>query len=1044
LRKLIQFSLNNKFAVWLLTIIITVAGLYSGFNMKMETIPNINTPLVSVTTVYPGATPEEVSEKVSEPIENKVESLSGVNVVSSSSFENASNVQIEYNFSKNMDEAEDEVRETLQSLSLPDEVQDPNVSRLSFNAFPVMSLSVSEDESSLTELTQRVEEDVLPAIEGVEGVSSVSIAGQEVEEISFSFKEDKMKELGLDEETVKNLIKGSSVNIPLGLYNFEDNQKAVVVDGNVSSLEDLKELEIPAMPQQGQSGDQAPSSAGAPQDPSVPQAGGGQPKIPTVQLQEIADIELVGEAESISRTNGKESIGIQVTKSADANTVDVVNGVKDEIASLEDENNEMSIVTIFDQGEPIEESVSTMLNKAIIGAIFAVLIILLFLRNIRSTLISVISIPLSLLIALLVLNQLDITLNIMTLGAMTVAIGRVVDDSIVVIENIYRRMAIKGEQLKGKELITEATKEMFLPIMSSTIVTIAVFLPLGLVQGPVGELFLPFALTIVFALLASLLVAITIVPAMAHSLFKKGLVKKGKEPEHKEEGNGRLAHQYKKILNWTLNHKLITFGASILVLVGSLFLAPIVGVSFLPSDQEKMIVATYNPEPGETTENINNLALEAEDYFLDKEDVDTIQYSVGGENPMNPGASNQVLFFVSYDEETEGFEDERKLVLEDLKQLSEKGEWGYQDISASGGSNQITLVVNEENMGDLGPVVEDVTAVLEKEDDLSNISSSISESYDQFTIVANAEKLSEFGLTAGQIGMELRNTGEAPVLTTVEKDGEALNVVLQVNEKTFEDKSDLEETTIQSPLGIEVPLSEVTTIEEGQSSNTITRRDGKVYANVTAEVLDDNIGQVSADVQEAIDEMDLPDSSEVTLGGVTQDINESFTQLGLAMLAAIAIVYLVLVITFGGGLAPLAILFSLPFTVIGGLVGLLIAGETISISSLIGMLMLIGIVVTNAIVLIDRVIHKEKEGFTTREALIEAAGTRLRPILMTALATIGALAPLAFGLEGGALISKGLGVTVIGGLTSSTLLTLIIVPVVYEFFMKFRKKPKSE
>ncbi|WP_273834488.1 efflux RND transporter permease subunit [Guptibacillus sedimenti] len=1052
MRKLIQFSLNNKFAVWLLTIIITVAGLYSGFNMKMETIPNINTPLVSVTTVYPGATPEEVSKKVSEPIENKVESLSGVNVVSSSSFENASNVQIEYNFSKNMDEAEDEVRETLQSLSLPDEVQDPNVSRLSFNAFPVMSLSVSEDDRSLTELTQRVEEDVLPAIEGVEGVSSVSIAGQEVEEISFSFKEDKMKELGLDEETVKNLIKGSSVNIPLGLYNFEDNQKAVVVDGNVSSLEDLKELEIPAMPQQSQAA-QAPSAganqappADATQAPSASQAGAseGQPKIPTVQLQEIADIELVGEAESISRTNGKESIGIQVTKSADANTVDVVNGVKDEIASLEDENNEMSIVTIFDQGEPIEESVSTMLNKAIIGAIFAVLIILLFLRNIRSTLISVISIPLSLLIALLVLNQLDITLNIMTLGAMTVAIGRVVDDSIVVIENIYRRMAIKGEQLKGKELITEATKEMFLPIMSSTIVTIAVFLPLGLVQGPVGELFLPFALTIVFALLASLLVAITIVPAMAHSLFKKGLVKKGKEPEHKEEGNGRLAHQYKKILNWTLNHKLITFGASILVLVGSLFLAPIVGVSFLPSDQEKMIVATYNPEPGETTENINNLALDAEDYFLDKEDVDTIQYSVGGENPMNPGASNQVLFFVSYDEETEGFEDERKLVLEDLKQLSEKGEWGYQDISASGGSNQITLVVNEENMSDLGPVVEDVTAVLEKEDNLSNISSSISESYDQFTIVANAEKLSEFGLTAGQIGMELRNTGEAPVLTTVEKDGEALNVVLQVNEKTFEDKSDLEETTIQSPLGIEVPLSEVTTIEEGQSSNTITRRDGKVYANVTAEVLDDNIGQVSADVQEAIDEMDLPDSSEVTLGGVTQDINESFTQLGLAMLAAIAIVYLVLVITFGGGLAPLAILFSLPFTVIGGLVGLLIAGETISISSLIGMLMLIGIVVTNAIVLIDRVIHKEKEGFTTREALIEAAGTRLRPILMTALATIGALAPLAFGLEGGALISKGLGVTVIGGLTSSTLLTLIIVPVVYEFFMKFRRKPKSE
>ncbi len=1054
LRKLIQFSLNNKFAVWLLTIIITAAGLYSGFNMKMETIPNINTPLVSVTTVYPGATPEEVSDKVSEPIENKVESLPGVKVVSSSSFENASNVQIEYNFSKNMDEAEDEVRETIQSLSLPEETQDPDVSRLSFNAFPVMSLSVSEKDRSLTELTQRVEDDVLPAVEGVEGVSSVSIAGQEVEEVSFSFKDEKMEEYGLDEETVKNLIKGSAVNIPLGLYNFDDNQKAVVVDGNVSSLEDLKELEIPVIPsQQGQgaqagSAPQAPSSTDGAQAPSASAEGASeaqaQPKVPTVQLQDIADIELVGEAESISRTNGQESIGIQVTKSADANTVDVVNGVKDKIASLEDSNSDISIVTIFDQGEPIEESVSTMLNKAIIGAIFAVLIILLFLRNIRSTLISVISIPLSLLIALLVLNQLEITLNIMTLGAMTVAIGRVVDDSIVVIENIYRRMAIEGEELRGKELITEATKEMFLPIMSSTIVTIAVFLPLGLVQGPVGELFLPFALTIVFALLASLLVAITIVPAMAHSLFKKGLVKKSGKPSHKEEGNSRLANGYKKMLNWVLNHKLITFGASVLILVGSLFLAPIVGVSFLPSDQEKMIVATYNPEPGETTENINDLALEAEDYFLDKEDVDTIQFSVGGENPMNPGASNQVLFFVSYDEEAEGFEEERKNVLEDLKQMSEKGEWGYQDISASGGSNQITLVVNGETMDDLGPVVEDVTAVLEKEKDLTNISSSISESYDQFTIVANQEKLSELGLSAGQIGMELRNTGEAPVLTTIQKDGEEINVVLEVNEKTYKDQEDLEGTTITSPLGVDVPLSEISTIEEGESSNTITRRDGKVYANVTAEVLDDNVGQVSADVKEAIDNMDLPDSSEVSLGGVTQDINESFTQLGLAMLAAIAIVYLVLVITFGGGLAPLAILFSLPFTVIGGLVGLLIAGETISISSLIGMLMLIGIVVTNAIVLIDRVIHKEKEGYTTREALLEAGGTRLRPILMTALATIGALAPLAFGLEGGALISKGLGVTVIGGLTSSTLLTLIIVPVVYEFFMKFRRKPKSE
>ncbi|MCC5803721.1 efflux RND transporter permease subunit [Rossellomorea vietnamensis] len=1037
MNSIINFVLKNKFAVWLMTIIVIIAGLYSGFNMKLETLPNINTPIVSVTTVYPGATPEDVADKVSEPIEKRLKNLDGVNVVSSTSYQNASAVQIEYKFSKDMDKAKTEVEEALSDLPFPDGVNEPEVSRLNFNAFPVIALSVANEGQSLAQLTSTVEDTIVPELEGVDGVASVQASGQQVQEARLVFDEEKLAKYGLTEETVQNMIKGSDVTAPLGLYTFKDSQKSVVVDGNITTIEDLKEMKIPVTPSTGGAsaqGQQQPSAQG--QTPQAPPAGAASSgmKIPTIQLSDIADIELVGKAESISRTNGKESIGLQVVKTADANTVDVVNAVKDKIKTFEEDIDGVEIISTFDQGEPIEESVSTMLNKALFGAVFAVIIILLFLRDIKSTLISVVSIPLSLLIAILLLKQMDITLNIMTLGAMTVAIGRVIDDSIVVVENIYRRMSLKGELLKGKDLIREATKEMFVPIASSTIVTIAVFLPLGLVQGMIGELFLPFALTIVFALLASLLVAVTIVPMLAHSMFKKGVGKKHIEKK------SRLANWYRGVLNWTLNHKIITSILAIAMLVGSLFLVPLIGVSFLPSDEEKMIMATYKPEPGQTEEDVQKIAQDAEGYFQDRKGAETIQYSVGGENPMSPGSNNNAIFYVQYKDDTENFSEEKEKVIKDLQQATDKGEWASQDFSASAGSNEIVVYVYGETLKDIEPVVNDIQDMMEDKKDFKKVGSSISESYDEYSFIADQEKLSELGLSAGQIAMELGQTRQRPVLTTIEKDGEEVNVYLDVEKEKYESINDLTDKTIQSPLGVEVPIKDVVEVQEGKTSDTVSRRDGKVFAQVSGELKTDDVSKASQDIQKEIDEMDVPSGIDVNMGGVTEDIKESFTQLGLAMLAAIAIVYLILVITFGGGLAPFAILFSLPFTIIGALVALLIAGETISISSMIGALMLIGIVVTNAIVLVDRVIHKENEGLSTREALLEAGSTRLRPILMTAIATIGALFPLALGLEGSGLISKGLGVTVIGGLTSSTLLTLVIVPIVYEILMKIKGK----
>ena len=1069
LKKIINFSLNNKFAIWILTIMVVVAGLYSGLNMKQETMPDITFPNVSVMTTYPGAAPDEIVDEVTEPIEQRLQNLEGVELVTSSSLANASSVQLEFNFDKDMDKATDEVKEALSDLSLPDGAKDPEVSRLSMNALPVMALSISDGEHSLEELTKSVDEDVVPVLEGIEGVSDVQVTGQQMKKVNIDFDEDKLKEYGLTQDTIEQVVQGSDISFPLGLTTFDKEVKNLVIDGNITSIDDLKKLEIPVTPSPsgdaGQEGmpEQGGEEQGMPDQEGMPEQGGkeqGMPgqgdampdqaeaqqqmpaEMPTVQLKELADIEIVGEAESVSRTNGEDSIGIQIVKTADANTVDVVNGVKDEAKKFEDELG-LTVTSTFDQGEPIEESVNTMLSKALFGILFAVVIILLFLRSIKTTLISIISIPLSLLMAIFLLHQMDITLNILTLGALTVAIGRVIDDSIVVMENIYRRMALPEEKLHGKDLVREATRQMFVPIFSSTIVTIAVFLPLGLVHGQVGELFLPFALAVVFALAASLLVAVTIVPMLAHSLYKKKLNSKTVEEksEHAEKPN-KSARFYKRILNWTLDHKLITFGGSVIVLVLSLFLLPVIGVSFLPEEEQKMVMATYSPEPGETREEAEEVASDAEKFLSDREGVTTYQYSLGGGSPMDAmmgmGGSNSALFFIEYDKDFENFSEEPSKVIEALNKDTDIGEWKSMDFASMGSG--LELYVYGNNVKDIESATDQILPIMKDNKDLEKAESSMSEAYDQYTLVANQKELSEYGLTAAQVGMHLSDGEEAPVLTTVKHDGEDINVYIEVEEKEYKNIDDLTDIEIQTPLGTTVKVGDVMDVKEGKSPDTIDRRDGKMYASLTADIKTNDAGAVSTEIEDKISELDLPSGVKVEFGGVTEEINDSFTQLGLAMLAAIAIVYFVLVITFGGALAPFAILFSLPFAVIGSLIALWIANEPLSVSAMIGALMLIGIVVTNAIVLIDRVIHQEKEGLSTREALLEAGSTRLRPILMTALATIGALIPLAIGMEGGGLISKGLGVTVIGGLISSTLLTLVIVPIVYEVLAKFRKK----
>ncbi|MCA1318655.1 efflux RND transporter permease subunit [Bacillus tianshenii] len=1024
MKGLVNFVLRNKLAVWLLTIIITVSGIYSGTKMKMETIPDISIPFLMVMDVYPGATPEKVMKDVSMPMEQAVENLENVKSVYSNSYSNVASLQVEYEYGIDMDEAKRQLESALDSVTLPEGAQKPTVTAISMNMMPVVALSVSSETEDIVELSSTVEEVLLPKIEKIEGVASATITGQHIEEVELSYDQEKMAELGLKEEDVKKMIQASDMAVSLGLYEFKEGEEAVAIDGKFMTADELKEMLIPV----------TPSDAN---------------QVPFVKLGDIASIEVIGKVQSVSRTNGADAIAIQIVKGQQANTVDVVNDVKELIEEEQDRIDGLVVDVTLDQGEPIEKSVATMVEKALFGGLIAVLIILLFLRDIKSTIISIVSIPVSIFMALLLLNWMDITLNIMTLGAITVAIGRVIDDSIVVVENIYRRLHLKEEKLSGRALVREATIEMFKPILSSTLVTVAVFAPLIFVGGMVGELFMPFALTMTFALGASLFVAITIVPALSHFLFKKKLYSEKTESNHHKEA-GKLAKWYKGILSWTLNHKIITSIISVLLLVGSLALTPIIGFSFMGSEEDKVMYLTYTPEAGELMEDTLANVEVVEKELMKRKDIDIVQLSVAESgDPMSAmmgGGSDGVMMYLIFDKEMENFPEAREDVEEYVFNIGQSGEWKSQNFAAPGGmaSNELSYTFYSEDLEKLNDAVKMVEGVLAENDGLEDVSSSAENAYVEHTFNIAQDELLQYGLTTGQLVMMLSPKQEE-VLTTVESDGESIEVIVkQEDTERPESIEDILATPIPTAMGTVLPLSELVTVEEGTTMNTLSRSKGEYHASVSGTIVGDDISKATTEVDEALEDLDLPKGVTMEVAGVTADMNETFTQLGLAMLAAIAIVYFILVVTFGEGVAPFAILFSLPFAVIGAFVGLLIGGETISVPVMMGLLMLIGIVVTNAIVLVDRIIHMERDGMTMREAILEAGATRLRPILMTAIATIGALIPLAIGSGGGGLISKGLGITVIGGLTSSTLLTLIIVPIVYEVLSKIFKKNRKE
>jgi hydrophobic/amphiphilic exporter-1 (mainly G- bacteria), HAE1 family len=1007
---LIKFSLKNVAAIFIITFLLITGGLYSFSNLKMDMLPDIEDPVLTVEAIYPGASPDDVNENVTSKLEEQFSAIQGIKKIESASYESIALLTLNFPTDTDLDKMEQQVGKAIENARLTENVK-TEIKRFSLSMIPIYDISVFANEG--TDLNEYMETDVVPALKKIEGIQNVAVAGQKEHLVQISVDQEKALQAGLTLGSIQNQINQKYFSFPAGQVNSGDLQIPVRVEEKLETIDLLENLQL------SQEGINPQGNATA------------------IFLKDIAKVEEVTTQSEMTRYNLKDALSLVITKKQEANTVEVADKVIEEL-NKHDKN--LNYYISFDSAAAVKDSVSTLVREGLLGAVFASLAVLLFLRNIRATFIAIISIPLSLLFASIFLYQLDISLNMMTLGGMAVAVGRVVDDSIVVIENIFRRARKSGEQKLSNELIIDSTKEIIKAIVSSTLTTIVVFLPLGFVEGDTGGFFLPFALTVTFALIASLLVSVTLVPILAKYSFSK---------VPKEEKEGFLQRVYAKLIERSLNHKLVAIGISLMLLAGSIMLVPGLGFTFMPNEEQKTLTATIELPAATTMEKTNEVSFEMEKLFHDKKEIKDITAAIGSRDMFSGlKTENKASYFLTLEKDVEVetlLSELRKDMTLVMEKEAENGIFNVQEFSAAGPptNNGITIDLYSTNLEDLQKSAKEVEEYMKNNEDLKDVKNNFTDKQKQYLIEIDSQKASEYGIAGMQV------LGMISDQTTPIKIGDlTLNNDLKTVQLSYEKsmtEKDLETLKVFSQKG-PITLTEIAEIKEIDSFTSIQKLDGKIFARISAQVKGNDISAVTTEVTEGVKtDIDLPEGVSFESGGGSEETAAEFQQMGIAMIAAIGLVYIIMLVTFGKARIPVIILSSLAFVPIGSFAALFIAGEPLSMSVMIGFLMLIGIVVTNAIVLTDRITRNREKGLTIRESLLEAGKTRLRPILMTAMATIAALLPLAFTTSSGTFISKGLALTVIGGLTSSTLLTLVLIPIFYElFFFRQSKKERSQ
>jgi hydrophobic/amphiphilic exporter-1 (mainly G- bacteria), HAE1 family len=1065
--RLTLFSVRNRALIALATLFAVLAGLWSTSALPRELFPSLQFPVLAVTTPVPGSSSSVVEEQVTEPIEVVAQGLNGVVEVTSTSTDGFSSVVVELDYGTDLGSAQTDLQRAVlaQSPNLPDGAE-PQIFAGNLDDFPIIQLAATAGEGvDPQELVDRLERLVVPEIEDIEGVRAVTLSGVADRVVTVDLDEEEAAGAGASVPAVAQLLQANGVVVPGGTVLDGDAELPVQVGSRLTSVEQIEALPLltpqvmgmqQAATQQRAAADEAQVAAddaaqAAAADPTDPQLAAGAAAAAAAAEQAQAALEQAGEVEvptlgdvarvtlesreatAYTRTNGEPSVGLAITKTPDGNAVEISH----DLADLQEEFGTAlgggELATIYDGAPFIEKSIEDLATEGLLGLGFAILVVLVFLLSVRLTLVTAVSIPLSLLIALIGLQALGYSLNILTLGALTIAVGRVVDDSIVVIENIKRHIA-RGDD--RRTAVVEATREVAGAITSATVATVAVFLPLGFVGGQVGELFRPFAVTVALAMLASLLVALTIIPVLGYWFL--GSAHAGRHEEDTPDARDtpdRLQRGYLPVLRAAVGHPWITLLLAGLVLGATGYAATLLKTDFIGSAGENTLQATLTMPTGTRLADTDEQAQEVEEWLAGRDEVAAYQVvagSPGGIEAVFLGSgANTATFAMTLEDGVDGEAFGEELTAHVEEQLDE----GATIVANAGqqmGSTDLEVVVQAQDEEDLRAASESVTGLLQ-EVGATDVTNDLTDTVPALQVGVDRAAAAEAGLTEAQVGQLVQAATDGARVGRVEFDAQQVDVLVRQGEAG--DVDALRELEVAPPADGQdaVLLGDLADLETVEEAVTITRVDGLRAATVSGRPSGDDLGALSAELGDRLESLDVPDGVQVELAGVSADQQAAFSALGLALLAAVAIVYLVMVATFNSLVQPLILLVSVPFAATGSIGLLLLTDMPLDVASMVGMLMLIGIVVTNAIVLIDLVNQYRTRGLDRRTALMEGARHRLRPIIMTALATILALTPMALAITGGgAFISQPLAIVVIGGLITSTVLTLVLVPVLYE------------
>ncbi|MGH3879266.1 MAG: efflux RND transporter permease subunit [Actinophytocola sp.] len=994
---LTKLSLANRSLIGLGALALTGFGALVIPTVSQELLPSLRQPAAVVVAPYPGASPDAVSSQVTEPIEESLEGTTGLKDISSQSVAGLASIQLQFDFGTDVEKAVQEMDETISGLAdeLPPDVT-PSVSAAGgTDDIPAVVLAASSVATE-AELTARLSSRVLPELSKIDGVRQVSLTGARTRDVLVTIDYAALAGAGLSPNAIVEALERAGTTTPAGTVTEADRTISVQVGDELESIDTLRELYL------------TPNS----------------PKAKPVRLADVANVRSVpGAQTTITRTDSKPSLGISIAMKPDGNAVSVSHAVRDELASL-GRSAGANLTVIFDQAPQIEAAIDGLTKEGLLGLGCATIAILVFLLSVRSTVITTVSIPLSVILALIALWIGDLSLNVLTLSALTIAVGRVVDDSIVVLENVKRQ--VKPGAPKARAIL-HGVKEVSGAVTASTLTTAAVFLPIAFVGGTAGQLLSPFAITVVVALLASLVVSLTVIPVLSYWFLRPE-----RPPAHGgggEEGHrDRLGGLYVPVVRFAVGRKAITLVLALAALAGTVGLMAQLETNFLDDSEGESLSITQALPAGSSLAARDEAAKRIERLLDSSPEVELYQATVGSD-PAEGDVEGHSTFQATVHKGTD-IAALRKRLRDEAGDTEGTGELSFGSQSGDAVSDALKVVVTAPDQEDLAKATDQVRKAMADSGSVSDVSSDLTQTTQRVQIDIDERAAANTGITPDTVGALTSQALGGMSVGEIVIAGERQEVLLRSGTRT-DDVPALRALPVAGS-GEVVPLSRVADIRKVEVPVKINRTDGEPSATITAKPVGTDLGAVNEKLGTVLDGLELAGGARYSLGGVSADQQEAFGDLGLALLAAIAIVFVIMVATFRSIVQPLILLVSIPFAATGAFGMLVLTDTPLGLPALIGLLMLVGIVVTNAIVLIDLVNQYRAQGMDVRTAVVEGGRRRLRPILMTALATIFAMIPMAIGFTGeGGFIGQPLALVVIGGLISSTLLTLLLVPTLY-------------